>query len=132
MSELKISGVITHIGETVQASATFQKRDFVIEVESGQYKNIVAFQLVQDKCKLGDMYTEGWEVEVYFNLRSNESRDGGKWFTNATIWKIDGQPQAQAPATPAPLPQKQKPFTPPAPQQQYTATQAEEDDDLPF
>ena len=131
MSELKISGVITHIGETVQASATFQKRDFVIEVESGQYKNIVAFQLVQDKCKLGDMYTEGWEVEVYFNLRSNESRDGGKWFTNATIWKIDGQPQAQAPATPAPLPQKQKAFTPPAPQQQYTAP-VEEEDDVPF
>ena len=119
MSELKISGVITHIGETVQASATFQKRDFVIEVESGQYKNIVAFQLVQDKCKLGDMYTEGWEVEVYFNLRSNESRDGGKWFTNATIWKIDGQPQAQAPATAAP-------------QQQYTAVVDAEDDDLPF
>jgi len=124
-----VTGVITHIGEVVQVTDKFMKRDFIIEVQSGQYANDNAFQLVQDRCSLADQYAEGQEVAVHFNIRSKEHN--GRWFTNLDIWKIE-QPQAQAPATPAPLPQKQKAFTPPAPQQQYTAVVDAEDDDLPF
>ena len=125
-----VTGVISHIGESVQATATITKRDLVLTVQSGQYENLNAFELMNDKCNLADSLTEGQEVTVHYNIRSREWN--GRYFTNLIAWKIDGQPQAQAPAKPAPLPQKQKAFTPPAPQQQYTAVVDAEDDDLPF
>ena len=125
-----VTGIISHIGESVQATATITKRDLVLTVQSGQYENLNAFELMNDKCNLADSLTEGQEVTVHYNIRSREWN--GRYFTNLIAWKIDGQPQAQVPATPAPLPQKQKAFTPPAPQQQYTAVVDAEDDDLPF
>ena len=128
-----VTGVISHIGEVVQASATIVKRDLVLTVQSGQYENLNAFELMNDKCSLTDSLTEGQEVTVHYNIRSREWN--GRYFTNLIAWKIEQpQGQAQVPATQAPqAPQKQKAFTAPAPQRQYTAPAVEaEDDDLPF
>ena len=51
----KASGKIVKIFDTEQKSASFQAREFVIEVADGQYPQMVKFQLVQDKCCL--LYT---------------------------------------------------------------------------
>jgi len=55
----KAEGKVEKIFDTEQKSATFQAREFVIQVEDGQYPQMVKFQLVQDKCSLIDDYSEG-------------------------------------------------------------------------
>jgi hypothetical protein len=88
----KAEGKIEKIFETEQKSASFQAREFVIEVSDGQYPQMVKFQLVQDKCTLIDDYAEGDEVEVDFDLRGREWN--GKYFTNLQAWKINKSGEA--------------------------------------
>jgi len=82
----KASGKIHKIFDTEQKSASFQAREFVIEVADGQYPQMVKFQLVQDKCNLVDDYSEGDVVTVEFDLRGREWN--GKYFTNLQAWRM--------------------------------------------
>lgn len=82
----KASGKIAKIFDTEQKSASFQAREFVIEVADGQYPQMVKFQLVQDKCNLVDEYAEGDVVTVEFDLRGREWN--GKYFTNLQAWRM--------------------------------------------
>ena len=124
----KAEGKIEKIFDSETKGASFQVRQFVIEVSEGQYPQMVAFQLIQDKCSLIDDYSEGDMVEVEFDLRGREWN--GKYFTNLQAWRInragegggqggssDGQAQTTAPraATPAPA-----------------AVSNDFDDDIPF
>lgn len=118
---LSVKGIISHIGEVVQVSDTFKKRDIVLKVQSGQYENDNAFQLVQDRCNLADSLAEGQEVEAFFNIRSKEAK--GRWFTNLDIWKIETAKQ-ETHTVPA------KPFNPPV--AHPPTAQGEDIDDLPF
>ena len=83
----KASGKIIKIFDTEQKSASFQAREFVIEVADGQYPQMVKFQLVQDKCTLVDEYAEGDVVTVEFDLRGREWN--GKYFTNLQAWRMN-------------------------------------------
>lgn len=82
----KAEGKIEKIFDSETKGASFQVRQFVIEVSEGQYPQMVAFQLVQDKCSLIDDYSEGDMVEVDFDLRGREWN--GKYFTNLQAWRI--------------------------------------------
>jgi len=82
----KAEGKIVKIFDTEQKTASFSAREFVIEVEDGQYPQMVKFQLVQDKCALVDDYNEGDKIEVEFDLRGREWND--KYFTNLQAWRI--------------------------------------------
>lgn len=82
----KAEGKIEKIFDSETKGASFQVRQFVIEVADGQYPQMVAFQLVQDKCTLIDDYAEGDNVEVDFDLRGREWN--GKYFTNLQAWRI--------------------------------------------
>lgn len=82
----KAEGRIHKIFDTEQKTATFQAREFVIEVQEGQYPQMVKFQLTQDKCSLVDDYREGEQVVVDFDLRGREWND--KYFTNLNAWRI--------------------------------------------
>ncbi len=66
---------------------SFQAREFVIEIESGNYPQFIKFQLVQDKCNLLDDYKEGEIIRVFFDLRGREWQ--GKYFTNLNAWRLD-------------------------------------------
>ena len=77
-------------------SSTFQAREFVLEIKSGNYPENIKFQLVQDKCSLLDDYEEGDMLKVYFDLRGREWQ--GKYFTNLNAWRL-GKPQASAAPT---------------------------------
>jgi single-strand DNA-binding protein len=68
-------------------SATFQAREFVIEVMDGNYAQMVKFQLLQERCQLLDNYNEGEEVKVHFDLRGREWQ--GKFFTTLNCWRIE-------------------------------------------
>lgn len=91
----KVTGVISHIGETTQVTATFAKRDLVLTVQNGDYENLNAFQLVNKGCEMGDKFTEGEIVAVYYNIRSNEK--DGRYFTSLTAWKVEPDEEAPAP-----------------------------------
>jgi hypothetical protein len=89
----EIEGKLTKKYETENKSGSFQAREFVIEIESGNYPQFVKFQLVQDRCSLIDDYQEGQGIKVHFDLRGREWQ--GKYFTNLNAWRIE-RPSAAA------------------------------------
>ena len=85
--------------DTESKTATFQAREFVIEVDDGRYPQMVKFQLVQDKCDEIDKFNENDNIRVHFNLRGREWQ--GKYFTNLNAWRIESGAPAAAAAPPA-------------------------------
>ena len=128
----KAEGKIEKIFDSETKGACFQVRQFVIEVADGQYPQMVAFQLVQDKCTLIDDYAEGDNVEVDFDLRGREWN--GKYFTNLQAWRIsragegggssDGGGQSQPASSSAGSTSSSSSAT--------TTAAADFDDDIPF
>jgi single-strand DNA-binding protein len=103
----EVEGKLYKIFDTQQVSNSFQKREFVLNVD-GQYPQLVAFQLVQDKCSLIDDFRVNDLVKVYFDLRGREwqSPQGElKYFNSLNAWKVDKgakeQPQAATGANPS-------------------------------
>lgn len=127
--------------DVAQVSATFRKREFILEIVDGQYPQYVSFQLTQDKVSLIDIIQDGTEIEVSFNLRGREwtSPQGEvKYFNTLDAWRI-GPPQQGG------NPVQQQPFSQPAAQQPFQQTPSApttmnpvdpaagaEGDDLPF
>lgn len=114
---LQVTGELYKVFPTEQKTESFQAREFVVLVP-GNYPQYAKFQLTQDRTGLIDLYREGQEVTVHFDLRGREWE--GKYFTNLNAWRIEGE--AQAPA--------QEPQAEPAPAE--VARESEADDDLPF
>ncbi|MFK7890716.1 MAG: DUF3127 domain-containing protein [Granulosicoccus sp.] len=126
----KAEGKIVKIFDAEQKSATFQAREFVIEVSDGQYPQMVKFQLVQDKCTLVDDYAEGDDVEVEFDLRGREWNE--KYFTNLQAWRIS---KAGSGGASAPSSSSDSGETSPRNTQQQSPKSGETvdfDDDIPF
>ena len=87
----KIKGEIKVIGDAVQITEKFKKREFVLIDNSSQYPQYINFQLVQDKCELIDGFQVGQCVEVNFNLRGREWTDKNgiiKYFNTLDVWRI--------------------------------------------
>lgn len=122
--------------ETESKSATFQVREFVLEVMDGNYPQMAKFQLAQERCNLIDSYNEGEEIKVHFDLRGREWQ--GKFFTTLNCWRIEkpngetAKPVQQAATAPkqTPPPTIDDAF-PTAKDAPATATNFA-DDDLPF
>lgn len=83
----EIQGKLHKVFPSENKSGSFQAREFVIEVESGQYSQFVKFQLTQERCDLIDSYSEGEEIQVHFDLRGREW--DGKYFTNLNAWRLN-------------------------------------------
>ena len=109
--------------DTENKTQTFQAREFVIEVNSGNYPQLVKFQLVQDRCALIDDYNEGEEIKVHFDLRGREWN--GKYFTNLNAWRVE-KPET-SPTSSAPPAQEGNDF--PSAKDEPSESM---DDDLPF
>ncbi|MEM6766549.1 MAG: DUF3127 domain-containing protein [Bacteroidota bacterium] len=124
---MTIQGKLHKKFDTKQVSATFQKREFVIEfVENPLYPQYVSFQLIQEKCALIDPFQEGGMMQVDFNLRGREwtSPQGEvKYFNSLDAWRVSTVQQPAA-AAGDPLP------TPPPPEAIDASDM--DDDDLPF
>jgi len=82
----EIKGKLIKKYEIESKTATFQTREFVIEINSGNYPEFVKFQLTQDRCSLIDSYKEGDTIKVSFDLRGREWQ--GKYFTNLNAWRV--------------------------------------------
>ncbi|MEL6277218.1 MAG: DUF3127 domain-containing protein, partial [Bacteroidota bacterium] len=73
--------------ETENKTDTFRAREFVIEVDGGNYPQFVKFQCVQDRVTIIDDYSEGDQIKVHFDLRGREWQ--GKYFTNLNAWRVE-------------------------------------------
>lgn len=78
-----------------QVSATFVKREFVVEKKeqdgSGKtYLDHVKFQLIQGKVTLIENIAIGTEVEVSFNVKGKRYEKDGKvsFFNSLDAWKV--------------------------------------------
>jgi hypothetical protein len=88
----KLTGSVKMVGNTVQVSEKFSKREFVVTDASGMYPQDIMFQATQDKCSLLDGYQVGDQVEVSFNLRGREwTSPAGevKYFNTLEAWRIE-------------------------------------------
>lgn len=126
---MSIQGKLHKKFETKQISATFKKREFVIEYASNpMYPQYVNFQLIQDKVDMLEPFQEGQMITVDFDIRGREwtSPQGEvKYFNSLDAWRLNVVQEQAAPAPgsmpPPPLP----------PEGAIDATKLEEDD-LPF
>ncbi len=101
---MNINGKIVKIFETKQITASFQKREFVVEyVENPQYPEFLKFEMIQDKCSLIDGYSVGQEIEVHFNLKGRKWTDPSgvdKYFNTLQAWRVT-EPQTRAEGKPS-------------------------------
>lgn len=118
---LVLTGKIILVEPTQQLTATFKKRQFVIETD-GKYPQQVPFELAQDNCEsIGNKLNLGDTVEVKFDVRGREWKS--KYYVNLHAYfvrVIEAAPQAK----PGPQPYadfNQRPLPP-----------ASDDEDLPF
>jgi len=80
---------------------TFRKRDFVLEMQDGNYPQHIKFQVTQDRCQLLDTFKVGQQVKVLFNLRGRpfQSKTGETvYFTNLEAWRIEPAQAGTGPA----------------------------------
>jgi len=83
----EVIGKLHRVFPTEQKSASFQAREFVLEVPDGNYPQLIKFQAVQERCSILDNYNEGDQIKVSFDLRGREWN--GKYLTNLNAWRID-------------------------------------------
>jgi single-strand DNA-binding protein len=96
----EIQGKIHKVFPSENKSGNFQAREFVIELESGQYSQLIKFQLTQDRCDLIDAYSEGEEIKVSFDLRGREW--DGKYFINLNAWRLNRPSSTEKTDSPKP------------------------------
>ncbi|MCB0706140.1 MAG: DUF3127 domain-containing protein [Saprospiraceae bacterium] len=96
----EIEGTLHKKFDTENKTDSFQAREFVLQVQDGNYPQYIKFQLTQDRCALVDPYNEGDLMKVHFDLRGREWNE--KYFTNLNAWRVE-KPQAntESPAAPA-------------------------------
>ncbi len=121
----EIKGKLHKKFDTEQKTESFQAREFVILVQSGNYPQYIKFQLTQDRCAVVDTFEEGQEINVHFDLRGREWND--KYFTNLNAWRIEAVSQETTTAA-APAPASNDNTFPSADDEPAVAA----DDDLPF
>lgn len=121
----EVVGKLIQKEDIQQVTASFQKRDFVIEVENErnpQWNDFIKVQLTQDRCDLLQNISEGELIKVHFNLRGRKWEKDGKvsYFTNLEGWRIEKvAAENSIPAMPEYAPQDIPPIE-------------ESNDDLPF
>lgn len=126
---MDIKAKIEKIFPAQQVTASFKKREFVVEfAENPQYPEYVKFECIQDKCDMLDNFSAGQNVTISFNLKGRKWTDPkgeDKYFNTLQAWRISadsGVPQNQGGGN-----------TPPPPAAGDEPDWLSEDsDDLPF
>jgi hypothetical protein len=106
------------VKENIQEiSASFKKREFVIEVENernNDWNDFIKFELKQDRCSAIDGVAVGQKVKVSFNVRGRKWEKDGRvsYFTSLEAWRVEGVDNHGAANDP--MPQYQSTDIPPA------------------
>jgi hypothetical protein len=128
----KLQGTIKLIKDTQQVSGTFSKREFVVSESTSMYPQDILFEATQDKCSMLDGLNQGDNVEVSFNIRGREwtSPQGEvKYFNSLSAWRVERVAQGMPQGGPSDMDFGSPASAPAIPS---SATEAAEDDDLPF
>jgi hypothetical protein len=80
-----IEGKVVTVGEKVQITEKFAKREIVIE-SGDKYPEQIMLEFTQDKCDLLDHCRVGDNTQIGFNIRGREWN--GKYFTRLEGWNI--------------------------------------------
>ncbi len=90
-----LTGKLVAKFDTVQRSATFKTREFVIEtnedINGRTITNFVKFQSVQDRTTIIDRFNIGDTLKVHFNIRGSKWEKNGQtnYITNLDAWRIE-------------------------------------------
>lgn len=101
---MTLKGVIKLIRPIQQISATFSKREFVIETQE-QYPQSIQLELQGDRVDIIDSFLEGQEVECHINIKGRlwvSPQGEDKYFNTIVCWRImapnsENKPQSTAP-----------------------------------
>jgi hypothetical protein len=88
----KLTGVVKKVGETIQVSEKFSKRELVITDASSMYPQDISFEFAKDKTSHLDGIMEGQEVEVSWNLRGRlwvSPQGEEKYFNTLDGWRVE-------------------------------------------
>jgi single-strand DNA-binding protein len=80
-----IEGKVVTIGDKVQITDNFAKREIVIETDD-KYPQQIMLEFTQDKCNLLDECKVNDMVLIGFNVRGREWN--GKYFTRLEGWNL--------------------------------------------
>ena len=103
---LEVTGKLHKLFEMQQVTERFNKREFVLTIESGRFPQDIKFECVKDKVALVASLKPGDKVKVSFDLRGREWKEN--YYVNLNAWKITPE-GASAPAVDdagAPLPEE--------------------------
>ena len=118
MAKSELKGVIAVIGQTVDVTEKFSKREFIIETDD-QYNPFVKFELTQDRCGLIESYEVGTEITVHYDVKGSKAlytnKNGQKdCFVALQAWKLEGSAPKGASGKPmtkvADLPKNDLPY----------------------
>ena len=90
-----LTGKIAAKFDTIQRSATFKTREFVVEtsedINGRIITNYVKFQTVQDRTSILDRFNVGDTVKVHFNIKGSKWEKNGQinYITNLDAWRIE-------------------------------------------
>ncbi len=102
----ELTGILTTKYESVQRTATFRTREFVIEtmkdIGGRIITNYAKFQCVQDKTDMPDRFSIGETVKVYFNIKGSRWEKNGQvgYITNLDAWRMESVNLQQQEAPP--------------------------------
>lgn len=91
----ELTGILIAKYDTVQRTATFKTREFVIEksedIGGRIITNYAKFQCVQDKTTLPDRFSIGETVKVHFNIKGTKWEKNGQvnYITNLDAWRME-------------------------------------------
>ncbi|MFT3750182.1 MAG: DUF3127 domain-containing protein [Agriterribacter sp.] len=90
-----LTGKLVAKYDTVQRTATFKTREFVIEktedIGGRMITNYAKFQCVQDKTTMPDRFNTGETVKVHFNIKGTKWEKNGQvnYITNLDAWRME-------------------------------------------
>ena len=103
----EITGNVIVKDDIQDISASFKKREFVIEVvneRNSDWNDFIKFQLTQDRCNLMDPIQLGDKIKVSFNIRGRKWEKDGRvnYFSNLEAWRVEKEEAVLPPDAPAP------------------------------
>lgn len=125
---MEVLGKVKVINDTIQVSASFQKRELVVTTDE-QYPQHIMIEFTQAKVDDLNNFQVGEQVKVSINLRGREwtnPQGETKYFNSIQGWRIERlQQEAPAGQEMPPMPAAQA-FEP------EPSFNEEEHDDIPF
>jgi len=98
-SGFELEGTIHLIQEIQTFDSGFTKREFVVEVQDGNFPQMIKFECLKEKTSLTDGLSKGDQVKVNFDIRGNEYN--GRYYVNLNAWKVEKLGAASGEGSPA-------------------------------